>query len=385
MARSGLVLTGLALVANGARVMRSDDISPFASKETTVNGCDCTNACGTSGGNYFKCDWCNVPSSCGGKRWTVFRGNYDFCAYKQVDAYEAQSHSKKMSTLWNQIMATKGRSTDTRGAFDTLKLIITESMRTPFDNNRDTMAPGRGKVIHQTGATCQFDLEISSSSPYTGLLAPGTSKGLVRMGSGLPPPSIFPGIAVKFLRSGVKSGNFVALRAIGDGDHGNFFDHDLSNHVAPPEMLSALQKFQQASDCPPMVGLSGLGEWDQNGKHTRSPKFPFELLFKTHSDMSPYSGKVEDPLTNLEKIPAGKGLYKVYAKAAPDAKAAYLGTMTTTTACHKSIFGDESLHFEHQRVEEDFARNPSWMSKISFEGCNPSDHDVSEWQCKYNQ
>lgn len=387
---SGVLLlsTGLALIAqgSGARVMRSDDISPFASKETTVNGCDCTNQCGTSSGNYWKCDWCNVPSSCSGKRWTILRGNYDFCAYEKVNTYEAQSYSKKMSTLWNSVMATKGKSREIPSAFDSLTGLLSTSMRTPFDNKRDVMPEGRSKVIHVQGAVCQFALDVSSSSPYSGLLSPGTSHGLVRMGSATPAwKGMFPGMAIKFVRSGVNSANFVALRAEGASGSGNFFEKEMSNHVSPSETLQALQKFQQASDCVSMVGLSDVCRYDQNGKHTRTPKFPFELLFHGHSDTNPYNTAGPDPLSTLTKIPAGTTLFKVYAKASPKSSKVFLGNMRTETGCHSTLFGDEKLFFEHQRMEEDFKLRPDWIPDSQVDGCKANDRDVSEWQCLYNQ
>ena len=44
------------------------------------------------------------------------------------------------------------------------------------------MPAGRVKVIHTVGAVCQFTLDVSKDSPYTGLLAPGPQHGFIRMG-----------------------------------------------------------------------------------------------------------------------------------------------------------------------------------------------------------
>merc|ERR1719464_2308032 len=102
------------------------------------------------------------------------------------------------------------------------------------------------------------------------------------MGSATEVPSsggIVPGNGFKFMRSGVKSANFVSLYSL-DGQKGfNFFKNNQSNHIPPPTgVLVALgQKFMQASNCITMVGLSDLCMYDQDGVKATSIHFPFKL------------------------------------------------------------------------------------------------------------
>ena len=44
------------------------------------------------------------------------------------------------------------------------------SMITSFENEWDIMPKGRKKTIHPVGAHCPFKIDITPSSPYTGLL-----------------------------------------------------------------------------------------------------------------------------------------------------------------------------------------------------------------------
>lgn len=82
---------------------------------------------------------------------------------------------------------------------------------------------------------CQFNLDVAADSPYTGLFAPGPQLGFVRMGGakswdasdkGYP-----PGLGIKFARTGLSSGGYVALVSL-DESLFNFMGKNFSNHIA---------------------------------------------------------------------------------------------------------------------------------------------------------
>lgn len=258
------------------------------------------------------------------------------------------------------------------------------------------MPAGRTKVIHTQGVNCAFSLAVKSDSAFTGIFAPGKQTGLLRMGPAasldttIPAPAMFPGMGIKFLRSGVRSADFVALRSTGPGGSFNYFSDMLSNHVAPAAALVKLNKFQQASGCITSVGLSDLCTYTQAGEKTEKPEFPFEIMFYP-------TGKVNTPnrtVTNAEllqalsAIPEGSELFDVYTFASPKEKLAgnkvLLGKLTTVSPCHASLFGDEQLFFRHQRMEEDFALRPQWideMKALNDTACAASAGPISKWQC----
>jgi hypothetical protein len=261
-----------------------------------------------------------------------------------------------------------------------------------MDLHRDILPIGRTKVIHSQGVHCKFDLAVSSDSPYTGIFSPGVKEGIVRMGSANsvsdPIAGIFPGLGIKFLRDGVHSANFVALRSTGPGGSKDFFYNDITNHGAPPTALEALMKFQQASSCISMVGLSDVCVYDQDGSKASSVSFPFQIFFEPTGEFNtPDDPKKTDEqlLRELSGIPVGTHIYDIYTKATPSGPKIKLGPMKTTTKCVQSIWGDTRLGFKHQRMEEDWARHPEWMSQVHLKACNPSAEPVKKWQCPFKQ
>merc|ERR1719215_1619684 len=133
---------------------------------------------------------------------------------------------------------------------------------------------------------------------------------------------ILPGLSLKFPRSGQLSADMVLLSTEGPLKFTNYFASEMSNHASPPAALQALQKFQQASGCISMVGLSDFCRFDQDGADVRSLHFPFELL------MQPQNPKLiqQDPnatdanvelLSKLSNIAQGSVLFNIFTKASP--------------------------------------------------------------------
>jgi len=382
-------LSGCPMLSQSAPVALSPD------KYSTAAGCSCKSPCGaTLTTGLAACDWCRTEDSCG--KWDL-GGHWDYCTYNPVSEFEKQPVQDKTTQIWDRITdpSVVGKSGPNNGKFDTLKTILTESMITSFDDHMEIMPVGRKKVIHAQGVLCPFELKIAESG-YSGLLAPGTVSGIVRMGSAASLDiDFFPGMGIKFLRSSVHSANFVALRATGKGGTLGFFDSKFSNHVAPDAALTALQKFQQASGCISMVGLSDVCTYDQDGQKAAEPEFPFEIIFEPTADAKatnvPKKRTNDELLKDLSEIAAGTELFEVSTYASPADKLngvkKQLGTVTTSAQCHQSIFGDTQLYFRHQRMEEDFAQKPDWIKDMTGaldfknSGCKASVGPVSKWQC----
>lgn len=190
----------------------------------------------------------------------------------------------------------------------------------------------------------------------------------------------------------MRSADWVSLRTIGDDGSYNFFESTFSNHAIPQEALVKLNKFQQASGCIDMVGLSNACTYTQDGKKVANPEFPFEVVFEPTGKVrfSDQKKQNEDLLKELSEMPDGSEILKVYAFASPEDKkqgnSIEIGTVTTTGSCHQSLFGDLDLFFRHQRMEEDFALRPEWIQQMDALGdpaCEATVGPVSEWQCPY--
>lgn len=343
---------------------------PFGNTIVTQKGCSCKTNCAASlYENLANCDWCYTHGDCG---IASINGYYDYCTYPTNQAYEAQSGSDKLAALWNQITSTPGN-----GAYPNVLEILDESINTSFDDNWDVFPPGRTKDIHSMGATCQFNLIVNDASPYTGVFAPGTkAQGLVRLGSAQPVSTssgVIPGLGIKFMRDGVKSANFVALVTLSPlpGSSYNFFQSNFSNIIPPAAGFTAVlaKKFEQASTCPNMVGLSDICSYGVNGSTVSNVVFPYRV--KLFSSNVQFPTKAVDQSTMqsmLGSIPVGTSLFDVYAFASPlddqNDNGILLGSMVTTSECLNSKFGDNSLFFRHQRVEDDWQLQPEWLNQM---------------------
>lgn len=350
--------------------------------QKTVQGCTCTSACGASVDDLYRCDWCTTADGCGHKR--IFGGSYDYCSFTQNNTFEAQTWQQKTSYFWGKIVADKHGDSKYASPTD----ILTESSITSFDNMRDELPAGREKGIHTIGAVCQFNLSIPNTSPYTGMFAGGDQIGFIRMGGakaytdrGFP-----PGIGVKFARSGVHSANYVALNSL-DAATFNFFGLNMSNHIGPPASAATkllVKKFQQASQCAPQVGLSDLAAYTQSGLAVpaKERRFPFKLFLVPSDQVQFPNTKKTAAQVNaeLESIKVGTPLYTVYACGGAAAgggedtptsgglekacgKPFRLGEMTTTSPCTTSKYGDEKFFIRHQRIEEDWELEPSYLAQ----------------------
>jgi len=361
-------------------------ISP--SQEMTSKGCECASTCGPSAPD-FKCDWCYTKEECGNMGLT---GHWDYCVYPAEVLWGAQDHATKSNQLWAKITAPDvvGKSAPVIGLVDTVKDILTESMITTFDDHWSVFPTGRKKVIHVQGVNCAFRLNITSKG-YTGIFEEGQTTGVIRMGSAtsLDNIGLFSGFGIKWLRSGLGSADFVALSTAGPGTGWNYFKAPLGNHVAPAKALQETGKFQQASGCIDMVGLSDVCSWTQEGEKVTKPVFPFEIIFDpAEISFSDVKKSNEDLLGELASIPVGSKIWNVYTYASPKDRIAgnkkFLGEMTTIEQCHPSLFGDEHMFFRHQRMEEDFALVPEWipqMAGLKDTACVASAKPISNWQC----
>jgi hypothetical protein len=241
------------------------------------------------------------------------------------------------------------------------------------------MPDGRKKFIHAEGIVCPANFTVSENSPYTGIFAPNaTSKMFIRLGPAIGidlKSGLTPGIGFKFMRSGVPSGNFVALVALDPlpNNNYNFFAGNFSNHLPLPSGAAAklLQvKFEQASQCATQVGLSDIATYTASGEKVATPNFPYRLNLYSYDVQLDSTPKTLDIIFEnmISSINIGTTLFQVTAFDNPASfktgEGVRIGTMTTTDKCTTSAFGDSSFFIQHQSVEEDWAQRPEWLNEI---------------------
>lgn len=303
-----------------------------------------------------------------------------FCQVYVGPLYQSQLATKKLSLL-NQAI-----SNDTNpGKFPGVGLlkIFVENMDTSFDTQADDMPKEGGlfggrrkKLIHSVGCIAPAKWVPINNTRYTGVFK-GCSNLLIRFSLAKTPANgprgYAPGISVKCFRNGVPSGNLFAMYSLEGQDSWNFFKHDLTNHV--PDLSSnadfALQKlrgkFAEASDWPTMLGLSDFAKYDENGRNSSATKSPFRLVF--HPTTAVRNSFGDSPSSIDFEYVIAKGLkpgtiYTVYAQDQPfhtPNQYTVIGRIDLTGVPTTSGFSDQFLFFQHTRMEDDFALNPSWV------------------------
>ena len=131
-----------------------------------------------------------------------------------------------------------------------------------MENEWDTLPRGRVKLKQKLGVVCKFTLDIKESK-FSGIFKAGNRTGIVRL-------SISEGVqdaagaAMKFLRTGVPSGNLLVHR-LPTNSMTEFFDIEtniLYNHrnrmLWGEEKLGGMSKSKQGSANAAAVGLSDL-------------------------------------------------------------------------------------------------------------------------------
>jgi len=321
-----------------------------------------------------------------------------------VNSFRVQDDTGLASDKFNSFWATiTGQGTGKNSAWPTtfqlLNLFI-ESDSPTMDTVSDTMPSGRQKLIHSVGAAAQFSFNWNqaaiSNLGYTGLFAGASADyGIVRISGAVKwdlskapiAGSFTPGMGIKVFRSGVPSGNFVAMNRLTPQESWNPFKHTWSNHVSGNNLTTELDllsaKFGTVSSWANQVGLSDLASYDQNGNAISSPVFPWQLFFMPNPTLQNNAAYevAQDLPTRLVQIPnpVGLTLFTVYALNNPlDATAVQIGTMVLKTPFEISTGTDSTFFIKHQKMEDDLQYRADWLktcpNKYACKVC-PYDRD----------
>ena len=296
--------------------------------------------------------------------------------------WEANSASFKEKDLWTQI-SSNAQSNRWFTSIEAAGIFI-ESMDPTLHWIGDTFQNGwtgpRNKYAHTVGSAATFKFVPKGENGYTGVFK-GSDNGIIRFSAATEPDytktteagadgNFAPGIALKFLRDGVLSGNMVALYGPDGQPSWNFFEYDFTNHLTFPKSSGGAAIFKRFSSATPFVqyvGLSDMATFDQTGHKEAQPKFPFELVFRPDSEVKAKFPKTfEKKYTEqVDTIEAGTRVYSVLARAEPDAELVEIGDIVLTSKPTTSYFGDKYLFFRHQDMQEDVALRPEWKSHLN--------------------
>jgi len=241
----------------------------------------------------------------------------------------------------------------------------------------------RKKLVHSVGPISRGRyVPVSNPFNYTGIFRSGSDSALFRFSAAAAPSTnpdnLTPGIAVKFLRDQIPSGNAFAMFALTGQPSYNFFKHDWSNH--PPDLgdwaplaLKALKaRFGVGSAWPSMLGLSDIARYDQQGNMESRPNFPYRLVFhpnkRIHTALpDPYQGVPFQSQVVKVLNQANETIFSVWAEDQPGDKLVQIGELITSTPATTTQFGDVSLFFQHTLMEADLRIKPQWAQAADAE------------------
>jgi hypothetical protein len=313
----------------------------------------------------------NMSSSSQNEEQTTFQG----------EEYEKQSASEKAKQILAAIRADR-----VQGSYlpprTVSELLANQSMNTTFETAADEF-PKQGdgyrrKLIHSVAAIGIGKwIPVPNNLGYTGIFADGCDNLVLRMSSGYEPivndkPTnhIMGGLTLKFLRDGMPSVNIFAVHSLTGQPSYNYFQHDISNHVADfhhlagPELLKSRANFARGSPWPVMQGLNTVA-----GSETVStPRFPFRVIFHPETHLHKGFPDAYTGVSLFKQLSDGVKpgpVYKVYAIQTPADdvnldKAVHIANIVLTTDLTTSTFGDTKLFFRHVRFDDDLKYYPEW-------------------------
>eukprot|EP01064_Diplonema_japonicum_P018392 TRINITY_DN2707_c0_g6_i1.p1 TRINITY_DN2707_c0_g6~~TRINITY_DN2707_c0_g6_i1.p1 ORF type:complete len:352 (+),score=67.46 TRINITY_DN2707_c0_g6_i1:54-1058(+) len=286
--------------------------------------------------------------------------------------YESLVAEEKAKLLWTRCAEDTTPSTYP-GTKDLLfDFLLAQNFHATMWYESDEMHPKtKKKNIHTIGGVCAGVFESSGDHDYTGVFASKSNPIIFRMSYGEKQSrAAVPGIAVKFLRTGVPSANIMAMKDLNGVQTGNFFATPLRNHIHKTENFlfkMIEQKFAYFSPHARMLGLSEFGTATVDGKpvEKKDVVFPFCLLFEPNPELAEKPEwknlNWDYPMEELfPHVPAGTMLYTISAFAEPGAPAKKIGVIKSTTPIISSKYGDEKLFFKHIRMDADLELRPEW-------------------------
>jgi len=292
----------------------------------------------------------------------------NFSDFKDVQdpSWEGKTSAEKHFLLW-KILCSHEREEEWYSLASSLTAF---DLSATFNTKSDQMPDERPKTLHSAGGVvAEVSFVPVPGCPYTGLFQ-GAEFGIIRFSWMTQPTENgvnVPGMAIKFFRTNVHSGNIFALN---DGiDDNNFYQRDFSNHCDLSNTgvgMSLLhQKFKSYTNYSDKTGLSDFAKFDEEGFLVEKPIFPFELQYRVQGscravmgDSNPFRDGLQTCLQRA--CPVGRAFLEVFARSQPGTLLHPCGHIILTSHFTTSAFGDQKLFFQHTLFETDLKYRPSW-------------------------
>lgn len=238
-------------------------------------------------------------------------------------------------------------------------------MNLSFDHNGDTMPDNRVKMTHPRGVTMKIAFRPAAGNPYTGIFR-GAKHGILRVSEVVrtnhDTEQTSPGFGIKFLRDGMDSANTVTMFSFDGQPSYNYFKNRWSTHINEPMNECAREtigkKLAETTDHIGAMSVKNWGEYTESGMVEPQPKWPFVVEFEPY-DVYGWTDSWEADFTDqLSSIAPGTVLWKVFAFKDPlhklsGSRGDLIGRIIVTSDITTSMWGDTTLFFKHQRIDDD--------------------------------
>ncbi|OQV17921.1 hypothetical protein BV898_08050 [Hypsibius exemplaris] len=236
-----------------------------------------------------------------------------------------------------------------------------------FTNAGDEMEEGRKQLLHPLGTIGKVQLNIFSTSTYSGVFQPGALSSARLSWARFDYSYIMPGVGLKYFIDGQPSQNFHLMQDLeGFGPERNFFISHPTNCYPNPKSfairmvakvfdagVALLPGGVKDADRPEATNALGLYEQaavTSNGKKVAKVVAPYRLELVPNAAVGKvFEGRdADDFRTVLGDIPVGTPIYDVMAqRETAESKAEFIGQIVTQSAFVASAYGDKKLYLQH--------------------------------------
>ena len=293
----------------------------------------------------------------------------------EEESYIKKTANEKKDALWSKLIEDK----NSNGWYNPLATLVLflETMKISFTHFKDSFPRYRKKYIHSVGTVGQFEI-ISTSNKFSGVFK-GCKNVIGRLSCAKKPDesktnpqggihNFTPGMALKCLRSGIHSADFIAMYSVEGQESWNFFKNDFTNHIEEVNDIKEVSlkllanKFSAGSPFIATLGTKDLARYDENGHEEKEIRLPFSLVFKPKDKFRnglPDTFQ-ENFLDTLTKIEHNQVLYDIYANNGPDSPLEKIAELKLVSKMVTSKYGDKHLFFRHNLWEDDINLRPEW-------------------------
>lgn len=281
--------------------------------------------------------------------------------------YESLSAVKKQDILWGKISANPYPDdqlpTQGHGALESLNLFRSAFDQQAFLWNGDEMIKGRPKLVHTYGTAAKVELQVYSSSKYTGVFSPGNKAGISRISRAILDDKMFvPGMATKILIDGKPSVNLFSMNGIdGQGKDKNIFKLPFTNFIPDPAGVAQkllASKFREASDDLPggvcdrpltesKMPLLGAASQNVSGTVIAKPNAPLVWHLTPNTALGWDGSDPTDYRLQLAKIAVDSVLYTVAVSTTEGGPKETIGKLVLKSNFVASDYEDSTLFFKH--------------------------------------